>query len=239
MWPYCGERADNLSQQGHDILVVPNADWDCIRGCSLGVINVIVFGVGLYALGKIGVVFYRTRWYALNFLMLFMATLQCLLTSVKYVFVKDQRLAFSAAYLRGLQTVLTSANYAKSAAESDSDPEFFSKYFAPILGMTVMYLSILYLIAVSMREFDCYHPQWMVMSISQFVIVCLFVVPGLKVMKKLTGAMNISHEYFDVMNSHQNEIAQQRRGLAVLLLVNAIGALAQLVLDSWLHSKYS
>lgn len=231
-------------------------DWECIRGCVLGLASVCVFVVALYGLGKVGLVFVRTRWYALNVTMLLLATLQCMCTSIKYVFLREQRLSFTAAYFRGLQTLLTCATYAKSAAETGADPEVFARYYFPLLAVLGLYLTVLFLVAMSRTDDLCYHPRFLVMSISQMLIVLLFTIPGLTVMRKLNGALNVRYDVATGSNGlgggidgiggglggglgrEQAQMVQQRQGLRVLLLFNAAGAVAQLWLDSWLKTEY-
>ncbi|CAK9097228.1 Hypothetical protein SCF082_LOCUS45616 [Durusdinium trenchii] len=207
-------------------------DWECIRSVMLGLASLCVLSVSMYATVKIGVVFARTRWYGLNLLMLTLGTAQCLLTTVKYIVMRTQRLTFSAAYFRGLQTLLACANYAKAAADAGKDSEVFSNYYFPLLGLLVIYLSIVYLVAMARKEHVCFHPNFLVMSVSQLLIVCLFTIPGLAVMRKLTGALESRNVYADLLHESQSEVIQQRTGLRALLLVNAVAAVAQVLLDS-------
>lgn len=166
MFPYCGVKEDVLDPNDPRMTM---ADWDCIRGSVLGALSVLVFAIAAYASVKIGLVWAHTRWYTINIIMLFLATLQCLLTSIRYLAVKEQRLTYTAAYLRGLQTLIASANYGKAASESN---DFLAKYYVPTLVLFVLYLTIVYVVALSMKEFDCYHPHWLVMSVSQVRFCC-------------------------------------------------------------------
>ncbi|GBG23960.1 Hypothetical Protein FCC1311_001792 [Hondaea fermentalgiana] len=229
MWPHCQDDADRPPDMFH---------WECVRGVVLGLASALLLAVCLFATVRMLVVFVRTRWYASNLLMLALGTMQSFFLTLKYLIDKNQKLSFAAAYARGVQSLITCANYAKAAAETGMDPVMFSKYYFPLLGVLTLYLTLIFLVAMGRRKDLCFHPRWLVMSVSQLLIVGLFSIPGLKVMRKLAGAMHWSHVYTDPSIGNVEEVAKQQRALFVLLVCNAIGASAQVTLDLWLKSVY-
>jgi len=233
MFPYCGLRDDILHPEDPRMEM---ADWDCVRGVTLGITSISILLIALYASFKIGLVWYGTKgWYSLNLLMLSLASMQCFLTSIRYLLHKDQRLTYTAAYLRGLQTLIACGNYGKAASESNP---VYSKYYLPSLLFFVSYLTIIYFVALSMKEFDCYHPHWVVMSVSQMIIVILFSFPAITVSRNLSS-IDATQVHSTILNSESSHVAQLKRALWILWVVNAIGSVSQLTLDTWLHGKYS
>jgi len=237
MFPYCYDARFEFLDEGDARREM--IDWDCLRGVVLGLLSGLAFVVSLYAVFRIGRVFVKSGWYGLNWTMLALGAAQSLFLMVKYLFVRNQGLAFSAAYARGLQTLLTCANYAKLAAETGTDPEVFSRYFFPVLGMLAVYLTLVFLVTMAQKRDACFHPSFLWMSASQLVIVILFTVPGLAVMRKLAFASNFSHIYTDYSQGNLSEdVQKQKRSLWILLLVNAAGAITQLYLDVWLKNVF-
>mmetsp|Transcript_17025 Transcript_17025/g.33280 ORF Transcript_17025/g.33280 Transcript_17025/m.33280 type:complete len:303 (-) Transcript_17025:438-1346(-) len=227
MWPHCASTESDLL-----------LNWDCVRGVTLGTASAVLLVICVLATLRIFVVFVRTRWYGLNLLMLILGTVQALFLTIKYLIDRNQKLTFAAGYARGVQSLITCANYAKTAAETGTDPEIFSRYYFPLLGVVVFYLTIIFLVAMGRKQDLCFHPRWLVMSVSQLMVVALFSIPGLKVMRKLAGAMQWHHVYADASIRDEIDVALQQKALRTLLIFNALGASAQVVLDVWLKFVY-
>lgn len=232
LFPYCYAAS---AGDGNDY------GWDCFRGVTLGLFNLGAFVYCAYASSRIARMCYRTRgWYALNLLMLMLASVQCLLTGVKYTFVKEQRLSFAAAYLRGLQSLLTCLFYGRAAAETLGSKRAYYRWLVPLLAILTLYLSILFLVALSLDEIPCHHTTWLLMSGSQMFITVVFAISGIFVMRDLYYAPGsiIRRDYTEAIDGEQFEVKLQRTALKVLLFFNALGATLQLVLDSWLQHKF-
>lgn len=234
--PYCAAAPEGLNPE-------TNVNgWDCFRGVTLGLFNVFAFLFCSYASVRIGRVCYRTRgWFALNLLMLLLASLQCLLTAVKYTVVKEQRLAFAAAYFRGLQSLLTCLFYGRAAADALNKSAHYFRCLLPLLAVLALYLTILFIVALTLESIPCYHPNWLLMSGSQMFITVMFAISGVFVMRDLyyAPANVVRREYIDGVDGEQFEVKLRRKAVKVLLVFNALGATVQLVLDVWLQQKYS
>mmetsp|Transcript_8907 Transcript_8907/g.10165 ORF Transcript_8907/g.10165 Transcript_8907/m.10165 type:complete len:304 (+) Transcript_8907:155-1066(+) len=232
LFPYCFGDPDDY---GHDA----GQAWDCARGSTLGVVNFIAFLYGCFAVYRIAAVYFRTRWYLVNFIMLTLATLQCGLTAWKYNMLREQRLSYTASYLRGLQSILTCSTYGKAACASLNKDSLYFKVLVPLLSGFVLYFSIIFVIALTIEDIPCQHPNWLLMSVSQMCINLIFAIAGFIVMKMLaSGAANISRDYTEFLDGEQYEVKQQRRALTLLLVFNASGSFVQVCLDVWLRNVY-
>mmetsp|Transcript_7517 Transcript_7517/g.9044 ORF Transcript_7517/g.9044 Transcript_7517/m.9044 type:complete len:305 (-) Transcript_7517:892-1806(-) len=233
VFPYCFESADESGKQ-------TGLTWDCARGSVLGIINFVAFAYGCYAVYRIFPVYLRTKWYFINLLMLTLATLQCGLTAIKYNMIREQRLSYTAAYLRALQSIFTCMTYGKAACAALSKESVYTKYFLPALIVFVAYFTGIFIYALTMETIPCEHPNWLLMSASQMCVNVVFAIAGYVVMRMLSsGAANVSRDYTEFLGAEQYEVKQQRIALTLLLVFNASGAVVQLCLDAWLKSVYS
>ena len=225
-----------------DVALLPYCDedtaWDCARGLTLGILAASTCTIAAICAYRVGRMFLQTRWYLINLIMLSLASLQCAFMMIKYLLVRDQRLAFAASYTRALQSMLTATIYGHIALESRGRPDLIRRALLPAVVVLTLYLTAIFVHSLFNDVLPCFHPSWLVMSSSQLVIALAFALFGFVAMQEVNSAARVSVELTDVMSGAQQAVLQRRRELWILLLVNTFCAVLQLGADAWLQDMY-
>lgn len=206
-------------------------DWDCIRGVMLSLLSIATTIACMYCLGKIIRVWVSTRWYSLNIFMILMGLMQTLLESIHYTFMRDSRMSVSVKFLRSLQSTITLYLYGRLALQSKQRDDLISKVLLPAAIGYVIYNVIIFASVMTSERVDCFHPTWLIMSVSNLVSAIPFTISGCIVMRELGLAASLKVRYSTLLEGDQAALVQRRHQVTVLLTANTVGAIFQLALD--------
>ena len=226
--------------------------WDCGRGVTVGVTSLITLGWCLFALYRIYRSMVWEKW-KINIFMLCLGGLLSLLMTIKYLMARTARLSFTATWLRALVTLMCCVAYAKAACELRKRPDQFRRCLLAAAGVGALFtVGFVIQVATPEASVGCKHPTFLALGIGELVLAVVAVAVGAVVNRELkaldhvgggrgggdamAAAADAAARSEGLMDGGQAELAQARRQLWLLLVVNVFCAVIQVAESAWIAS---
>eukprot|EP00947_MAST-08B_sp_MAST-8B-sp1_P003881 g3881.t1 len=213
---------------------------DCGRELSLGLLSLGTCVGLLVCVFRVYKTFRETRGqHAANLIILILAVLQTLFSSIRHLAVREERLVYFVDFFRVSQNSLVCLIYANMACHSLQRQGLFKRAVMPFFVVVWVYLvSVLVgtLVSIGSSAASCFHPSWLLMSGSDCLLVILFALASCAVMKEIRSVSDVKTLLTSFVSREQSSLEQTKRSIYVLLAVTVVSATLEFSLDAYLFS---
>ena len=213
--------------------------WDCARGLTLGLLSGLTWlGLVFCTLRVFSVVRGGNRQHVANLVILLLALAQTFLMTLQHLVVRDERIVYFVDYFRVMQNSIVCGIYAGLACHTLGKPKLWHRFCRPFFIVVRLYLTLILVATLIAMGGDaaCFHPSWLLMSTSDFLLCVLFMGASCVVLRDVRSAGDVKVVLSSFVKREQTSLEQTKRSTCVLLTVTFISATFELALDVYLNS---